>query len=417
MANDNIKELTADNRPLSGSKETRNQDQLEEIGWGKSSDKYRMDGDKLLWHIDRLKEWVHSKRVIPLHIDMGITTGCNLGCHFCYGIIQSRKGFLGKQGMMELMPLETIINVFDDAKKVGVRSINIDGSGENTLNPALYPAIEHARDIDFDVSLATHGANIKEGNIESLLKTLQWLRINISAATPESYERVHQRPWFDKVMENTNLLVEGKKHNGNRNGKDLETTIGYQMVLTDRNMDQIAPLAKLGSEMGIDYTVIKPCSDTPEGSLNVPFYKYLDLVDIFKEAQSYSTENYTVIIKWKKMGNLGNKVYDKCHGTRFIIAIEGDGSVFPCGHWFDIEREKFKMGNVNETSLAEIFRSDKYWEVQGEIHKVDLRYCQSNCRQHGVNLTLHEIETKSDSMSFVNSLEVPSEEPEHINFV
>ena len=112
-----ITTITAEYRPPSGSKEANNENKLNEIGWSKSNDKYRMDSDKLLWHSDRVKEWMQGKRVVPLHIDMGITTGCNLGCVFCYGVVQGRNGFLGKKGMMEMMPLETIIGVFNDAKK------------------------------------------------------------------------------------------------------------------------------------------------------------------------------------------------------------------------------------------------------------------------------------------------------------
>ena len=163
--------------------------------------------------------------------------------------------------------------------------------------------------------------------------------------------------------------------------------------------------------------MIKPISDAPDNRLDAPFEKYLDLVDTFKEAESYSTENYSVIIKWRKMGNMGNKRYGKCHGTKFIIAIEGDGSVFPCGHWFDIERERFLLGNVNVTPLSEIFNSETYWNTQNEILNVDLRYCQANCRQHNANLTLWDISQDEKPKKLINSTIMPRPEPQHINFV
>ena len=420
------KKYFPENRPEPGSRETINKKHLKKLGWGHASDPYRMDSDKLFWHRERLVDWVSGQRIIPLHIDMGITTGCNLGCKYCYGVVQARKGFVGSdgwistaktEGNIENMPLETIIRVFDDAKKSGVKSINIDGSGENTLNPDIYPALEHAKKIDLDVALATHGASIKKRNIKTLLTSLQWLRINISAANHDSYLKVHQRDWLDRVLNMTKLLVESKKRNGWKNKKGLETTIGFQMILTKDNFNDVVPLSKIGRDLGIDYTVIKPVSDAPDNRLDAPFEKYLDLVDIFKDAESYSTETYSVIIKWRKMGNMGNKRYGKCHGTRFIIAIEGDGSVFPCGHWFDIERDRFLLGNVNDTPLSEIFNSEQYWNAQNEIHNVDLRYCQANCRQHNANLTLWDILQDENPKKLIESKIIQTPEPQHINFV
>ena len=61
---------------------------------------------------------------------------------------------------------------------------------------------------------------------------------------------------------------------------------------------------------------------------------------IFKEAEQYSNENYTVNVKWKKVLNGGWKDYDSCHGTQFILGLSGRGDVFPCGHWFQERRDE-----------------------------------------------------------------------------
>ena len=40
------------------------------------------------------------------------------------------------------------------------------------------------------------------------------------------------------------------------------------MVVTKENMNDIVPLSKLGKECGVDYFVVKPCSDTFDSRLD-----------------------------------------------------------------------------------------------------------------------------------------------------
>ena len=130
-----------ENRPEPGSGKTINKDHLNKLEWGQASDPYRMDSDKLFWHRDRLLEWASGKRIVPLHIDMGITTGCNLGCKFCYGVVQSRKGFVGSDGWISTAKTEGNLcpglrQVFDTLcglLTIRVAARNIDRFGPELL--------------------------------------------------------------------------------------------------------------------------------------------------------------------------------------------------------------------------------------------------------------------------------------------
>jgi radical SAM protein with 4Fe4S-binding SPASM domain len=174
------------------------------------------------------------------------------------------------------------------------------------------------------------------------------------------------------------------------------------MVVIDENIDDIIPLAKLGRELGVDYLVVKQCSDTSDGKLGSPVDRYLNIVDVFKEAEGYSTEDYTVTIKWSKLTNRGLKDYDVCLGTQLILAISASGDVFPCGHFFNIDRERFHMGNVATSSFRDIVASERYWEVQKRIQTLNVNTdCESNCRQHYINVFLHKL----------------ANPPEHVNFI
>ena len=379
----------------------------------KVEDKWNMDSHKLFWHLDRVEAWQKGERIAPLHIDMGISSGCNMACTFCYGVIQNRDGFGTNSKKIFHMPTAAVKRTFSDAKDIGVRSIALIGEGENTLHPDFYEIISYGKDIGLDLSLATNGIKIDHKKLDVILNSLKWIRFNISAGTKETFEKIHRVKQMDRVLDNARALTALKKQ------KNYECVVGFQMVVTKENMNDIVPLSKLGKECGVDYFVVKPCSDTYDSRLDSPKGEYIEALDIFKEAEQYSNKNYTVNVKWKKVLNGGWKDYDSCHGTQFILGLSGRGDLFPCGHWFNERRDEFIMGNVIEKSFKEIWQSDRYWQVQEKVRKeVNVnKDCESNCRQHYINRFLfHEGKTKLDLIKedYKNLI---VKKPNHINFI
>ena len=379
----------------------------------KVNDKWNMDSHKLFWHLDRVKAWQKGERIAPLHIDMGISSGCNMACTFCYGVIQNRDGFGTNSKKIFHTPVESVKQTFKDAKEIGVRSIALIGEGENTLHPNFYEIISYGKEINLDLSLATNGIRIDQKKLDIILNSLKWIRFNISAGTKETFQKIHRVNQMDRVLGNAKALAKRKKEINSK------CVIGFQMVVTKENMNDIVPLSKLGKECGVDYFVVKPCSDTFDSRLDSPKGEYIEALDIFKEAEQFSTAEYTVNIKWKKVLNGGWKDYDSCHGTQFILGLSGRGDVFPCGHWFQERRDEFLMGNINQKSFKEIWESERYWEVQEKIRKeVNVnKHCESNCRQHYINRFLFH-EGKSDINKIKDEYsDHISRTPDHINFI
>ena len=303
---------------------------------------------------------------------------------------------------------------------MGVRSIALIGEGENTLHPNFHEILNHAKSIDLDISSPTNGIRIDEKNLENYVRCLKWLRINISASNPESFFKVHRVKQFHRVVDNAKKLVKFKKEN------NYDCTIGFQMVVNKDNVDDIVPLAKLARQCEVDYFVVKPCSDTYDGRLSkledqsgTLGSKYNFIHGLFQEAESYASKDYAVNIKWMKALNGGWKDYDSCHGTQFILAISGNGNVFPCGHWFNERKDEFYMGSIIENSLKEIMQSKRYDDVQNKIRDtVNVnKDCESNCRHHYVNRFLSH-EGKNDiSKTKEKYSELLKSKPEHLNFI
>ena len=140
--------------------------------------------------------------------------------------------------------------------------------------------------------------------------------------------------------------------------RNLDVTIGLQMVLMPEDIDQVMPLAIHGKELGVDYTIIKHCSDDENGNLGVDYSAYKKLYPILAEAESLSTDDYKVVIKWSKIGDAGTRSYKRCYGPPFMIQISGSGLVAPCGMLFNDKYEKIiEILRIDINSFKKSFMS------------------------------------------------------------
>jgi len=359
-------------------------------------DKYLMDGHKLIWHLDRVTAWNEGKRIAPIHIDVGLSKGCNIRCEYCYGATQ---GNLFKRQKEITFEREPLLRYFRTAGEAGVRSMAIIGEAEPTLNPYLYEAIAEGKKAGVDISLATNGIlfDDSEKGVEAL-RNLTWIRFNISACDDQSYREVHGSKEFKKFVQKVKFCVETKKR------EKLDVTIGFQMVLTPNNVKYAVGLAKLGKELGVDYLVIKQCSDTVDNDIGV-FNKlevYHTFEDILKEAEVHSCQGYNVIVKWYKITNEGKRGYDSCLGVPFLLYSSGDGKLYPCGMFFSNRSEEFLMGDLLTQSFTEILHSDRYWEVVEKVKALDVhKVCYANCRTNAINEFLWQIKHPPSHVNFV----------------
>ena len=274
------------------------------------------------------------------------------------------------------------------------------GEAEPTLNPHLYEAIVEGHKAGIDMALGTNGVLLdtgKEGT--KALEHLKWIRFNLSAASDESYRKLHGSKEFSTLMKKIKWVVDTKKDN------NLDLTVGIQMVLTPQDVNEAVPLAKLGKKLDVDYLVIKQCSDARDNTLGI--YDRLDEYDdygaILAEAEEQSSGMYNVIAKWKKISDKGGRDYDHCVGAPFLLYSSGDGKLFPCGMFFEEKWwDKFLIGDLTKDSFIDIINSDRYQEVIERCANIDCHnFCYSGCRTHAIN-------------SFIWKMINP---PNHINFV
>lgn len=334
---------------------------------------------------------------------MALTRACNYACSFCYAMMQENK--------RQTIDQAVIYRFLDDCKEMDVKGISLVSDGESTLSPVFVDTIKRGHANGISMAVGSNGSLLNEAKIREILPCLTYFRVNFSAGERTRYAEIMgvKETMYDKVCKNISTMMRVKKELG------LKTTIGMQMVLMPQDKDQIVPLAKLGKELGVDYSIIKHCSDNEDGYLGVDYSKYKDLEVTLKQAEMESSGEYKVYVKWSKIRAEGRRSYQRCYGPPFLIQLSGSGLVAPCGMLFNERYKKYHMGNICEKSFKEIVFSDRYWEVVDYLRSERFdaqKMCGSLCLQHKVNERLDNY--KKGRLPLNDS---PGPEPEHVNFV
>ena len=364
--------------------------------------KLALDGTKIAWHLDRVKAWLRGERIAPIMLDMALTRRCNYNCIYCYSKLQENPRKLITWPIMD--------RFLDDAAEMGVRAIALMSDGESTMSPAFVPTVQRGASLGISMGLATNGYLVDATMAEAILPHLTYIRINISAADADEYARIHGtvRSAGFRVIENIRNMIRIKER-GN-----LPVTIGMQMVLMPEFAKEVIPLTQMAIDLGVDYFIVKHCSDDMKGSLGIDYGAFEDVFPILEQAERLATEKTQVHIKWSKFKAGQTRTYRRCYATPFILQISGSGLVGACGELFAYH-ERYQIGNIVTQRFRDIIYGDRYWEVMNHLssEKFDTRTMCGGylCVQHNTNEWL-------DKWIKLGCPEIePGEAPAHVNFV
>jgi len=314
-----------------------------------------LDSHKLSWHYDRVAAWEAGERIAPVSVDMSLTRACSAMCSFCYAMMQESQA---RSSIKESHAL----NLLDDFAEMGVRSVSLVSDGESTISKAYVPFIQHAAKLGINIGNATNAWEWEPEKIEAVLPHMTWLRFTVAAGRPESYAKIMYKgpehtQVFDRAMSHIRYAVELKRK------KNLPVTLGIQMVLMPELKDEILPFAQLGLDLGVDYAVIKHCSDDEQGTLGIDYSQYEALHPLLEQAETMSSEQTKIIVKWSKIKDGDKPTYQRFYGPQFLLQISGSGLVAPSGMFFNARYSKLHIGNFTEDRMKDVLKSDHYWRV------------------------------------------------------
>jgi MoaA/NifB/PqqE/SkfB family radical SAM enzyme len=318
-----------------------------------------LDSHKLSYHYERVQAWENGEQIAPVTVDMALTRACGAMCSFCYAMVQEPQ---------ERASIKTkeALDLLDDFAEIGIKAVSLISDGESTLSKAYVPFIQHAANIGIDVGNATNGWEWEPKKIDQVLPFLTWVRFTVAAGTPGGYSKImfkseKHTEVFDRAISHIKYAVELK------NKLNLKVTLGIQMVLMPEFKDEIIPFSKLALNLGVDYGVIKHCSDDELGTIGVDYNKYEDMYELLKKAEEMSNEKTKIIVKWSKIKSKGKPTYNRFYGPQFLLQISGSGLVAPSGMFFNARYSKLHMGNFVDERFIDIFKSERYRKIMNYL--------------------------------------------------
>lgn len=354
------------------------------------SEDLRMDSHKLIYHPERVLDWMNGKNIYPIEVEISPSGTCNHRCIFCgLDYLEYKPNFLDK---------DLILKNLKEMKENGLKSVLVAGEGEPLLNKNTTNIVNEAKAYGLDIGMSSNGVLFDDTISKEILKSLTWVRFSVNAGSNETHKMVHKGKEndFETVIKNISYAVEHKKKN------KLKTTIGVQMLLIPETKEDVLSFAKRLKEVGVDYFTVKPFSKHPQSHCSIdPKFNYEEYLPLEKELNKLKTNTYNIIFRSNSMKKLKEtyKKYDKCYGIPFWVYIDSSANVWPCIAY--IGKEKFLYGNLKEKSFVDMWNDERHKEVLEHISNLDITCCRELCRLDAINRYLYELKNPGEHVNFI----------------
>lgn len=348
----------------------------------------RLDSHKLIYHPDRVSNWLRGDTIYPIEVEISPSGACNHRCVFCaLDYMEYQPNFLKK---------DTILSAIGEMRKHGLKSVVCAGEGEPLLNKDLVDIVNTMKTYGLDIGMSTNGVLMTKDISKECLESFTWVRFSVASMDEETYNAIQRgkKGDLDRLHENIQDAVKIKMDNR------LRTTLGVQCLLMPQNMEQIVPMAKKLKELGVDYFTIKPYMShaLTNNSMNVD---YSAMSELEKELKQFESEEYKIYFRINAMNKMKVcKSYGKCNALPFMTHIDARGNVWPCVE--QIGREGFCYGNIYENSFEEIWNGEQRENVINRINHMNLNEnCGKSCRLDEMNRYLWELQNPSGHVNFI----------------
>ena len=278
---------------------------------------------------------------MPVSASIEATTNCNLQCPECPSGLRQ---FTRPTGSLDIIGFKKYL----DKIEKNLIYLTIYFQGEPYLNKHFFDFVKYAKTKNIYTATSTNGHFLNDENARQTIESgLDRLIISLDGTNQETYSSYRKNGNFETVISGIRNIVEWKKKL-----KSKKPFTILQFLVLKSNESKIDEIKQLAKDLGVDELQIKTAQ----------FYEFENGNSLMPENKEYS--RYIKNPEGKYI--LKNKIKNRCLRMWQSLVITWDGNVVPC--CFDKDAT-YQMGNLNDTSLKEIWKNKNYNSFRKKILK------------------------------------------------
>lgn len=290
-------------------------------------------GDKYLEYRNKWEAAEKGKYISPspLHIELGLTSWCNLRCKMCFRSadnVDISKNY---------MSLDVAKKIAEQCEKLEIPAIALGEGSEGLLHPNIIKLMEIYSDINFmDYFVMTNGLLLNDEISYKLLEcNVDRLNISIDAATKETYKKIRGAN-LDILEEKIDRFLEIR-------GNNKYPLLRVSFVKQADNINEI--------NMFIDKWGAKA-----------------DIID-FQDMVDYGNVDNLLSIE--------EDIDYICPLPFTKLCIRWNGDMYPCTNPY---QKYFRIGNINDMSIEEAWNGKIMQDLRKAMIEKKMPLPCKNCR-------------------------------------
>ena len=334
--------------------------------------------ERLAWEEERRgSAYNHA---MPVHLTLETTMKCNMRCVMCQ-VYRSPDAIQRGQVADAVMPLELFEKVAEEAFPTA-REMTPTVMGEPLLTPYLSRIFDLLSEYSLKMNLVTNGMYLTREMSERLMPHLLKIKVSFDGASKSTFEGIRRGAEFKRVMNNVRQFNSVRE----RLDRDERPILAFQVTLMRKNIEELPQIVELASNLGVDQVIGRHVYVFDREFEHQSLLHHREFADAFIRSAATKAKELGVATHFpapfRAEGEREGPHADQpprerprlCNLLWRELWVSHTGDVTPC-----CVPDRPVMGNLRNSSLAQIWNDTPYREMRGRLATDDPFECCSHC--------------------------------------